>query len=95
MKSNQTLKVLFWHRKSKADSRGLTPIICRISIDGEDAEFSTTLKAHVEHCGGYPKSGHFFLSKVVSSFRSKVTTWLILRGFKRYKECFEVMSNEI
>ncbi len=40
--------------------------------------------------GGYPKSGHILRSKVVSSFRAKVTAWLILRGFKHYKECFEL-----
>ena len=34
MKSNQTLKTLFWHRKSKADLKDHAPIICRISIDG-------------------------------------------------------------
>jgi len=49
MKSNQTLKVLFWHRKSKANSKGLAPIICRISIDGRDAEFSTSQKVHIDH----------------------------------------------
>jgi len=64
MKSNQTLKVLFWHRKSKADSKGLAPIICRISIDGKDAEFSTTLKAHIEHWNVEAK-------KVVNSADSK------------------------
>lgn len=47
MKSNQTLKILFWHRKSKADSKGFAPIICRISIDGNDAEFSTSQKVHI------------------------------------------------
>ncbi|SFE33935.1 hypothetical protein SAMN03003324_00135 [Pedobacter antarcticus] len=47
MKSNQTLKILFWHRKSKADSKGFAPIICRISIDGKDAEFSTSQKVHL------------------------------------------------
>jgi len=47
MKSNQTLKILFWHRKSKADSKGLAPIICRISIDGKDEEFSTSQKVHI------------------------------------------------
>ena len=36
MKSNQKLSVLFWHRKSKVDANGYAPIICRISIDGED-----------------------------------------------------------
>ncbi len=48
MKSNQTLKVLFWHRKSKADSKGFAPIICRISIDGMDEEFSTAQKVHID-----------------------------------------------
>ncbi len=46
MKSNQTLKVLFWHRKSKADSKGFAPIICRISIDGSSEEFSISHKVH-------------------------------------------------
>lgn len=48
MKSNQTLKVLFWHRKSKADSKGFAPIICRISIDAKDVEFSTAQKVHID-----------------------------------------------
>ena len=47
MKSNQTLKVLFWHRKSKADSKGFAPIICRISIDGSNEEFSISRKVHI------------------------------------------------
>lgn len=49
MKSNQTLKILFWHRKSKADSKDYAPIICRISIDGKDAEFSTGQKVHINN----------------------------------------------
>lgn len=44
MKSNQNLSILFWHRKSKADSNGLAPIICRISIDGLQKEFSIARK---------------------------------------------------
>lgn len=48
MKSNQTLSLLFWHRKSKADAMGYAPIICRISIDGLDAELSTGQKVHLE-----------------------------------------------
>lgn len=49
MKSNQKLTVLFWHRKSKADAIGMAPIICRISIDGSDAEFSIGKKVSSEH----------------------------------------------
>jgi len=49
MKSNQTLKILFWHRKSKADLKDYAPIICRISIDGKDAEFSTGQKVHINN----------------------------------------------
>ena len=49
MKSNQTLKILFWHRKSKADLKDHAPIICRISIDGKDAEFSTGQKVHINN----------------------------------------------
>jgi asparagine synthetase A len=48
MKSNQVLTILFWHRKSKADSKGLAPIICRISIDGSNEEFSVAHKVHVD-----------------------------------------------
>lgn len=49
MKSNQKLTVLFWHRKSKADANGLAPIICRISIDGSEAEFSIGKKVSIGH----------------------------------------------
>ncbi|MBB5645711.1 site-specific integrase [Pedobacter cryoconitis] len=44
MKSNQNMSILFWHRKSKADNNGYAPIICRISIDGKQIEFSTAKK---------------------------------------------------
>jgi transcriptional regulator of heat shock response len=48
MKSNQNLSLLFWHRKSKADKKGLAPIICRISIDGEaPEELSIRRKANI------------------------------------------------
>ena len=49
MKSNQKLTVLFWHRKSKADASGMAPIICRISIDGSEAEFSIGKKVSSGH----------------------------------------------
>lgn len=49
MKSNQKLNVLFWHRKSKADNQGFAPIICRISIDGSDVEFSIGKKVHCDN----------------------------------------------
>jgi len=48
MKSNQTLAILFWHRKSKADSNGYAPVICRMTIDGLEEEFSTAKKVHVD-----------------------------------------------
>ncbi|WP_367868749.1 Arm DNA-binding domain-containing protein [Pedobacter sp. WC2423] len=38
------MSILFWHRKSKADNNGYAPIICRISIDGKQIEFSTAKK---------------------------------------------------
>jgi len=64
MKSNQTLKILFWHRKSKADSKGFAPIICRISIDGDDEEFSTAQKVHID-------SWDVETKKVIKSSNSK------------------------
>lgn len=47
MKSNQKLTVLFWHRKSKADVKGYAPVICRISIDGDEQQFSISRKVHL------------------------------------------------
>ena len=38
MKNYQKLTLLFWHRKSKADAKGYAPVICRISIEGEESE---------------------------------------------------------
>lgn len=40
MNCNQTMTLLFWHRKSKPDAQGKAPIYCRISIDGVDAELA-------------------------------------------------------
>lgn len=48
MKSNQTLAILFWHRKSRVDKNGYAPIICRITIDGLEEEFWTSKKVHVD-----------------------------------------------
>ena len=48
MKSNQTLTLLFWHRKSKADKDGYAPLICRISIDARNEEFTTGIKVHLD-----------------------------------------------
>ncbi|WP_299568096.1 Arm DNA-binding domain-containing protein, partial [uncultured Pedobacter sp.] len=64
MKSNQTLKILFWHRKSKANLKDYAPIIFRISIDGKDAEFSTGQKVHIDNWD-------IELKKVVRSENSK------------------------
>lgn len=50
IKNNQNLTLLFWHRKSRADDKGLAPVICRISIDGEpEEELSIGRKVHVDH----------------------------------------------
>jgi len=47
MKNYQNLTLLFWHRKSKADSKGNAPVICRLSIEGEEeAEIATGKKVH-------------------------------------------------
>lgn len=70
MKSNQTLKILFWHRKSKADSKGFAPIICRISIDGKDAEISTSQKVHISHWNVKTKK------VIVSSHSKKINSAL-------------------
>lgn len=42
------MTILFWHRKSKADKNGYAPVICRITVDGQDEEFSTTKKVHLK-----------------------------------------------
>jgi site-specific recombinase XerD len=39
---------LFWHRKSKADKNGYAPVICRISIDARNEEFTTGIKVHLD-----------------------------------------------
>lgn len=47
MKSTQKLTLLFWHRKSKADTNGFAPVICRITIDRDTEELSIGRKVHV------------------------------------------------
>lgn len=37
----QKVKVLFWHRHAKTNSKGLAPIYARITINGERIQFST------------------------------------------------------
>ena len=49
MKSNQKLTLLFWHRKSKADEKGFAPVICRISVDGDDEELGFGRKVHLDN----------------------------------------------
>ena len=49
MKNNQNLTLLFWHRKSKADAKGYAPVICRITIEGEEPEeLSIGRKVHLK-----------------------------------------------
>ncbi|QNK64012.1 hypothetical protein H7F33_05845 [Pedobacter sp. PAMC26386] len=68
MKSNQTLTILFWHRKSKKDANGLAPI-CRISIDGMEEELSTGRKAHVDNWNNTTK-------RVITGQHAKIVTLL-------------------
>lgn len=41
---------MFWHRKRKAVTNGYAPIICRITIEGLEEEFSTAKKVHLDGC---------------------------------------------
>src|SRR5690606_27526882 len=41
MMQNDSLKVLFYLRKAKTNSRGLAPLQCRITLNGKRKEFST------------------------------------------------------
>ncbi|MDN3579648.1 site-specific integrase [Mucilaginibacter flavus] len=50
MKNHQKLTLLFWHRKSKADAKGYAPVICRISIEGEEPEeLAIGRKVHINN----------------------------------------------
>lgn len=49
MRSNQKMTLLFWHRKSRADTKGFAPVICRISIDAKEEEMSIGMKVHVNN----------------------------------------------
>jgi hypothetical protein len=44
MKINQQTSILFWLAKAKKRNKGLTPIYCRITINGLRSEFSTSRK---------------------------------------------------
>ena len=47
MRNHQKLTLLFWHRKSKADAKGYAPVICRITIEGEEPEeLAIGMKVH-------------------------------------------------
>lgn len=87
MKSNQTLKILFWHRKSKADSKGFAPIICRISIDGNDEEFSTAQKVHFD-------SWDVKTKKVIKSHNSKKINSIIANIENTLEVNFTVLKTQ-
>ncbi|QNK64101.1 site-specific integrase [Pedobacter sp. PAMC26386] len=86
MKSNQTLTILFWHRKSKKDANGLAPIICRISIDGMDEELSTGRKAHVDNWDNKTK-------RVITGQHAKMTNSLINRMQVDLERYFTVLQS--
>jgi hypothetical protein len=44
MKINQQMSVIFWLARAKQTNKGLTPIYCRITINGLRSEFSTSKK---------------------------------------------------
>lgn len=74
MKNHQKLTLLFWHRKSKADAKGYAPVICRISIEGEDPEeLAIGRKVHLNNWdvenkiakgGSYEKKTNLKISEV-------------------------------
>ena len=55
MKSNQRLTILLWQWKSKVNEKGLAPIYCRLSIDGQKEEIATGIKAHINEWDGENK----------------------------------------
>jgi hypothetical protein len=74
MKNHQKLTLLFWHRKSKADAKGYAPVICRISINGEEPEeLAIGRKVHLNNWdvenkiakgGSYEKKKNLKISEV-------------------------------
>ena len=49
MNLNQTLSILFWLNKAKTNSKGLSPIWVRITIDSKRVECSTSKQIHPQH----------------------------------------------
>ncbi len=74
MRNHQKLTLLFWHRKSKADAKGYAPVICRISIEGEEPEeLAIGRKVHLNNWdvenkiakgGSYEKKTNLKISEV-------------------------------
>jgi hypothetical protein len=74
MKNHQKLTLLFWHRKSKADAKRYAPVICRISIEGEEPEeLAIGRKVHLNNWdvenkiakgGSYEKKKNLKISEV-------------------------------
>lgn len=58
MKNNQKLSILFWHRKSKADETGSAPIMCRITVDSSEAEFSIGKKIQAKYWNSKAKRAY-------------------------------------
>lgn len=46
MKLNQSMSILFWLYKQKADDSGVAPIYCRITLGETRTQFSTSKKVH-------------------------------------------------
>lgn len=75
MKSNQKLTLLLWQRKSKADANGYAPIYCRMSIEGEEEEFATGRKAHLEEWNSETKTAKGFPDSKKTNLRlNRITT---------------------
>jgi Arm DNA-binding domain len=83
MKNHQKLTLLFWHRKSKADAKGNAPIICRISIEGEESEeLAIGRKVHLKNWdvenkkakgGILEKATNLKISEVIVDLNQKFT----------------------
>jgi len=83
MKNNQKLTVLFWHRKSKADETGSAPIICRITVDSSEAEFSIGKKIPAKNWNSKTKRVYGCLdAKLINSRINQIETDLERHFFK-------------
>ena len=49
MQVYQNLSILFYRKRKKADKQGYMPVYCRVTIDGQENEFSTGIKILYEH----------------------------------------------